>query len=413
MKEKAIAHLNIIGFKAVVAGVKDKSLQGRPYVIAGAAGGRSLALDCSPEALRQGAEPGITLAAAQRRIKDLIVLPLDIPAYEMMNSELEKAAARYAPSWENDRAGNLYLDITGVANIFGRPVDCSSRILRDILEQVDIRPAAAVASSKLVSKVATRTIRPTGLIQVQPGTEAEFMSHQDIKILPGMGPVLLRTAAAAGLMEIGDVAALSISQSAAIFGKKGPLLRNMAQGIDENLVEGQGGKHRITGQADFNEDVIDETAILGAVESLIEHGGLKMRNEKLGAGALRLSLLYSDGVKIQGAEKTKRLLAMDGEIMAAASSLYKKTALRRIRLRSIALCLEDLSPLGYQPDLFEPETQIKNRRLQEAVDKIQNRYGTGKISKGLVLAASAAYGSFAAVSGGAAMQPFEKREGRY
>jgi hypothetical protein len=59
---------------------------------------------------------------------------------------------------------------------------------------------------------------------------------------------------------------------------------------------------------------------------------------------------------------------------------------RRIRIRSINLCLEDLAPLGYEPDLFEPETDTKYRRLQEAVDKIQIRYRVGSVITGLVLA---------------------------
>jgi len=73
--------------------------------------------------------------------------------------------------------------------------------------------------------------------------------------------------------------------------------------------------------------------------------------------------------------------------MTAAYGVYKKTVNRRIRIRSIFLCLEDFLPLGYQPDLFEPEVYVKDQKLQEAVDKIQNRYGIGKITKVLVLAA--------------------------
>jgi DNA polymerase-4 len=327
----------------------------------------------------------MALAVAERREKNLTILPPDIPAYEAMNKELEKVAACYAPVWENDCAGNLYLDITGTTYCFGPPADCSSRMLREILEQTSIRPAAAVASNKLVSKVATRTIRPTGLIQVQNGTEAEFLSHQDIRILPGMGPGLLRTAAVTGMREIGEIAALTVPEALALFGKRGPLLRSMAQGIDGSRVKEESGKQRITQQADFNEDVIDDTAIRGAIETLCENGGLKMRNEKSGLCTLRLAVIYSDGIEVQSTVKTKRLLVTDSEIMATAYGLYQKTVNRRIRIRSIGLSFEDLAHLCYQPDLFEPEKEIKNRHLQEAVDKIQNRYGTGKITRGICL----------------------------
>jgi DNA polymerase-4 len=200
-----------------------------------------------------------------------------------------------------------------------------------------------------------------------------------------MGPNLLKTAEVTGIRKIGEVAALSTAEALSIFGKKGLLLRNMALGIDTALVEGRSGKKSIVQQADFNEDVIEETAIRVALESLAEHGGLQMRNEKLGMMSVQLVVVYSDGIKAMGFEKAKRPLVTDKEIMTAACRVYQKTAKRRIRIRSIGLCLEDFVPLGYQPDLFEPETDTAGWKLQEAVDKIQNKYGEGKITRGLVL----------------------------
>ena len=405
-KERAITHLNIIGFKAAVAAVKDKTLRDRPYIIAGTTGGRSLALDCSPEAIRQGVIPGMPINAAQRRVKELIILTPDPASYEKMNKELEKVAERYTDLWENDKAGNLYLDITGTTKIFGRPVDCSSKILMDILARVDIRPAAAVACNKLVSKVATRSIRPVGLIQVRTGTEAEFLSHQDIHLLPCMGAKLLKTAAIVGIKEIGEIAMLAETEALSLFGKHGITLRNMALGIDSSPVIDRNGKQRIVHQADFRdskesrEDIIDGQAIKGAITSLAEHGGLEMRRNKLGATLIKLIVSYADSIIAEGVEKGKRAFILDKDIGNAAYRIFKKIAVRRIRIRSLSLSLESLVPLGYEVDLFEPENETKERHLQEAVDKIQNRFGVGKITRGIVLAASNTQGMKRQLSAG-------------
>jgi DNA polymerase-4 len=329
----------------------------------------------------------MTLAAAQKLVRDLTVLPPDFRACGSMNIELERLVSRYTDIWENDQAGNIYLDITGSVRIFGPPPDCSSRLLRDIIAGTGIQPAAAVACNKLVSKVATRTIRPTGLIKVQNGTEAEFLAHQDIRILPGMGPSLLRIASVTGIREIGEAACLTGSEALALFGKHGPLLRDMALGIDPSRVTGKSGEKRITAQADFNEDITDDAAVMGAIESLAEHGGFAMRRDKLGAHEMELVVSYSDGIRAQGREKFGRPLVFDCDIARAAEKIFRKTALRRIRLRSVGLSLENFSLLGFEPDLFEPEAEAKKRRLQEAADAIQNRYGEGALTKALVLAA--------------------------
>lgn len=388
-----MVHLNIVGFRAAVAAAKDRTLRGRPFVVAGATGSRALALDCSPEAIREGVRPGMALALAEKRIKGLTVLAPDPPAYGVMNQEIERIAETYAPVWENDRAGNLYFDITGTTGIYGPPGDASSRILRVIREKTGIYPAAAVAGNKLVSKVATRTIRPLGLIQVQAGTEAAFLAHQDIGILPGMGPGLLRTAAVTGLREIGEIAALTEGEAAALFGKRGPELRRMARGFDDSPVEGKGGERRITRQADFAEDVIDETALLGAIEALAEQGGFAMRRDKWGAAEIRLVVVYADGVRVEGRERRggaagPRLYVLDRDIAAAGTRVYRKAALRRVRVRSLGLALEGLMPLGYAVDLFEPEGESRERKLQAAVDGIQTRYGAGAVCRGLALAAA-------------------------
>ncbi|MCL2180545.1 MAG: DNA polymerase [Treponema sp.] len=383
-----VGHLNIIGFKAAVAALKDDALAEQPFVIAGKIGGQVAAWDVSPAALREGITPGTPLAAAQRLVKDLKVVESDPRACLEANNEIEKVISRYAPVWQNDGAGNIYFDITGTRRIFGPAADCVCRIQNEIQGCLKIESAAAAGTNKLVCKVASRTIRPEGLIDVRPGDEEAFLRHQDIALLPGIGPSLMKTIRVTGFRETGELACLSDSEALSLFGKKGLLLRDSARGIDDSPVSS--AKNRgIESRADFPEDVLDETVIRGTIASLAEHAGLQMRKDKLGAGAIRFCVLYADGMQALAGEKKKRLLVLDKDITAAASSLFEKHVTRRIRVRSICLSLEDLCPLMLEPDLFEPETETKGRMLQEAVDKIQNRYGTGKITRGIVLAAGA------------------------
>jgi DNA polymerase-4 len=61
---------------------------------------------------------------------------------------------------------------------------------------------------------------------------------------------------------------------------------------------------------------------------------------------------------------------------------------RRLRIKSITLTLGDLQPLGWCPDLFEIEEDTKQRRLQEAADKVRNKYGLTMLTTAAVYAAS-------------------------
>jgi len=382
--ERAIAHLNIVGFQSAVAALEDRKLLGRPYAIAGGKGGRAVVWDVSPTALKGGVKPGMALTLAERLVRDLAVLPPNPAACHRVNGLLETVIARYAPVWQNDGGGNLYLDISGTKKLFGPPADCTRRVLKEIKGEISLEMAAAAAINKLTCKVASRVIRPVGFVDVHPGDEAAFLANKNIALLPGMGPLLMRTAAVAGFREIGEIAALSKGEAVSLFGKRGLLLRDFALGIDDSPVENGAGKRRIKRRADFPEDVLDEEIIRGALASLLENGGLQMRRDKLGARAVCLTLVYSDGVVLSGREKSKRLLVLEKDIFAAAERVYRKTADRRVRVSSVCVSLEDLAPPGYEAELFSFEDETKEWRLQRALDLIHDRYGKGAVMRGIV-----------------------------
>ena len=113
-----------------------------------------------------------------------------------------------------------------------------------------------------------------------------------------------------------------------------------------------------------------------------------MRKAKLGAGRIQVTVMYSDGVRVFGERRGKRLYVTDKEIGDGAVQVYGKIVKRRLRIRAINITLDDLRPLGREPDLFLPEDTDRGRRLQEAVDALRNRYGITAIMSGAVLAAS-------------------------
>lgn len=385
--DRAVSHLNVIGFRAAVAAAKDRELRGRPFVISGATGGRALVWDVSVEAMKAGIFPGMALALAERRVRDLMVLPPDPLAYGQVNGIIETIVAQYAPVYENDTAGNVFLDLTGTGRLFGKAVDVTSHICNEIFDAAGITVTAAVGSNKLITKVGTRTIRPTGLIHIREGEEAAFLAHQDMGLLPGIGPALLRTAAVTGIREIGELADLKDGEVLALFGKQGLRLRDWARGIDGRPVEARDSGERIIRQRlDFGEDVIEGERIAGALVYLTEHTGFEMRSGKMGASYVGLRVMYADGVSVFGEKSSKRLFVMDTEIRGCAEELYKRVVVRRIRIRSMVLTLGGFKPLGWEPDLFIPEPEIRDRKLQAAADKIRGRYGIDSLMRASVLA---------------------------
>jgi DNA polymerase-4 len=385
---RKIVHLNFVGFMAGVAAALDRGLRGRPFVVRGTVGGRAAAVDVSPEGIRAGIVPDMALAAAEKKVGDLVTVEANPGAYHKCNEAIEAISSRYAPAFQHDDKGNWYLDISGTAGLFGPPADCASRILNEVLDDTGLCPATAAAGNKLVGKVATRAIRPSGLIVIRDGEEAAFLAHQDIRLLPGLGPSLLRTMAVTGFREVGELAGLTDGEALTLFGRRGVLLRDTALGIGNKEEVISNREEGIERRLDFEEDVIDFELIRGALQYLAENAGLEMRRDRRGAGFINLIAAYADGVLEGGTERGKRLFVLDREIGEGAERLYRRMVTRRVRVRSLTLTLGGLKPLGWEPDLFVPEGEEKQKRLQEAADTMRVRYGVNAVTKGLVLAGS-------------------------
>ena len=396
-RDASVVHLNVIDFAAALAAIGDPSLADKAFVIAGAGaslaasagaslaasgGGRALVLGLSRRAREEGVEAGMSIAAARRCSQGLVVVPPDPAACARASAEMERLASRYAPLVQNDSGGHLYLDLAGTGRLFGPHIDCAVRIRNEIVDRLGIEPTVAVAPNKLVAKIATRSIRPSGIACVRRGEEASFLAPQDALLLPGMGPSLARLLAVTGIGEIGEIAALSDEEALSIFGRRGIGLRDAALGLDESPVASGALDERLVGRRlEFAEDMLEAGLVRAALVALAEDSGLELRKSLLAAHRLRLALRYADGVPSAAEERSRAPLILDAQLIAAADRAFARANSRRIRIRAIALELADLAPARREPDLFQPEGADRLERLQAAVDASRERFGPAAVTR--------------------------------
>ncbi len=385
----SVVHLNVVDFQASIAAAKDRSLADKAFVVSGSAAARAVVLDVSRRAREEGLRQGMPLDAARRRVRDLLVLPADPLACGLADAAMERIAARYAPIVQNDSGGHFYLDLAGTSRLFGPYIDSAVRIRNEIRESLGFEPAAAVASNRLVAKVATRSIRPAGIACIREGDEASFLASQDAALLPGVGPAVSRVLSVAGLREIGALAALSDAEARSLFGARGVALRDAALGIDRSPVENGGLEERtVRRRLDFASDVMEWSVVRGALVALVEDAALELRRSLLAAGRVGVAVVYSDGVRKEAAERSKTPLLLDAELIGAAEKAYVRAADRRVRVRSLALLLSALAPAVREPDLFVPEGPSRLEKLQGSVDALRGRFGVASVTRAVALAAS-------------------------
>jgi DNA polymerase IV len=388
MASGTILHVNAIGIMAALEEGLDRSLRGRPFVVANASSPRSVVLDLSPQAHREGLRRGMVLSLAHNLCSGVEVRSPRPELYRAAEERLWSIGLDYTPLVERAGRGHLFIDLAGTRRLFGAPEDAAQKLRGRILEETGLSPSIALASNKTVSKVATRVFRPAGFVALSPNEEGALVRMQPVGLLPGVGPVLLGRFGLLGIDEIGDLADLSEGEAHAI-GPRGPELVTRARGIDSSPVDPEPPERRfVSGEVVFEPDTTDPELLRLRSSALVAELAFALRKEGLGARRALVELTYTDGLHSSGRERAARVLARDDELLMMALSALERARKRRVRVRRLELKLSEIESAGPELDLFEPE-DLRLSRLQAALDKIHGRFGFASIEPCSLLAARA------------------------
>ena len=201
--------------------VVDSRLRGRPVIIAPEGAARATVYDMSEEAYQAGVRKDMPLRKAVRRCSDAVIMPPHPDRYECAMAGLLRCALPFSPLVEvTDHKGHLFIDATGTGRLFGPARDVAWRIRRSLRADMGFDPIWAVAPSKLVAKVATRTVKPTGEYIVSPGDETAFLSPLPVFLIPGIEPDDLARLRELNLLLAGQVSQLDLPQLDILFGSR-------------------------------------------------------------------------------------------------------------------------------------------------------------------------------------------------
>jgi DNA polymerase-4 len=378
----SIIHINVTHFAATVAAIQDPSLVDTPFIIAQPRGSRQIVLAASDRAVLEGIYSGMPVATALRMVPALRIVPPDSTAGYKVEAAMHNIATRFSPVVQQDGRGHLYIDVSGTTRLFGPPVDCAVRIRNALQDTLGMKPAIAVAANKLVAKIGTRAIRPSGMAQIPSGEEATFLSTQDIRLLPGVGPSIGRVLSVAGFREIGELAVLDNSEVIALLGKRGLRLRDAARGWDISpVVSGKLENQSIQRRIDFAEPIGEAPQLRSALTAATEDAGLAMRSELMGCTSLSCTIFWADGSITAGTKRSSIALVLDTQITTLGWEALQQAMSRRVRIRSLTITLENLVPAQREPDLFSLESEpSREERLQHVVDATRKRFGPAALS---------------------------------
>lgn len=379
---RTIAHFDLDAFFVSVECRKNEALRGKPLIVGGHSD-RGVVACCSYEARKFGVRSAMPVKLARRLCPEVLVIKGDMDSYSACSREVTEIIAGEVPVFEKSSIDEFYIDLTGMDKFFG----CSKYTLelsKKIVRKSRLSISYALASNKLISKVATNEAKPNGRQEVAFGNEKAYLAPLAIEKLPMVGKQTGDLLRRMGVETISILSQIPMEMMMNLLGKNGIELWRRANGIDETPIVPYSEQKSIGTENTFETDTINISFLKRELVRMTEQIAFELRDNNKLTGCVTVKIRYSDFQTVTR-QAVISYTSADHLLQEASAALFDKLYDRRLLVRLIGVRFSHLVPGNYQISLFDDTHQTIN--LYQTIDHIKHRYG----EKMLIRAAGALF----------------------
>lgn len=374
--DRHITHLDLDTFFVSVERLINPKLIGKP-VLVGGSGDRGVVASCSYEARKFGIHAAMPMYTAKRLCSHAIVVKGDYEAYSKYSNLVTEVIRDKVPMFEKSSIDEFYIDMTGMDRFFGCS-KFSAELKARITKESGLPISYALASNKLISKVATNEVKPNGQLEIPFGNERSYLAPLNITKLPGVGDKTKILLLNMGVSRVETLAKIPIELMINLLGKPGADLHRKANGIDESPVVPFHEQKSISTENTFQQDTTDLKFLTAELVRMTEKIAFQLRTENKLTGCITVKIRYSDFDTLT-AQKSIAYSNQDHVILQTVKELFSKVNTRRLLIRLIGVRFTNLIPGNYQINLFQ-DTQ-ETISLYQRIDSIKRQFGEKFIQK--------------------------------
>jgi DNA polymerase-4 len=306
--------------------------------------------------------------------------------YGQWSDRVAAILAKFSPVVEMASIDEAYLDLTGTERLHGPPFGAADKLLREITAVTGLPCSGGLAPTRLVAKIASEQAKPRGLVWVPPGSETSFLAPLSVRRIPGIGRVTEAALKALGIGTIAQLQAMELAQLEDSFGRWGTALYRKARGIDSYEFFVDAEPKSISHNQTFGHDTDDRPQLLSTISHLCEKACKRMRDARLHASNVTLTLRFTDFTTITRSHTLAEPSDLDTIFLSAIRELFSRAWDGVAKLRLVGVSLASFSPGSQQIDLLEAGRREKLERLARTTDRLRDRFGFSKLQLGGSLA---------------------------
>ena len=334
-----------------------------------------------------GIKTGESLRDAFKKCPNLVVVPAHYEEYKYYTNKVKDIYREYTDKVESYGLDEAWFDLTHSQLLFGDGVELAKRIQRRIFEELGLTVSMGISFNKIFAKLGSDLDKKMGFVVIDEDNYRDIVYPLDVEDLFYVGRATRDKLHKMNIFTIGDLANAHFNDISSRLGKHGEMIWCFANGLEENEVNLNSYKRKIksigngvTAIHDLREK--EEAKLVFRV--LVESVASRLKDEKLKAYTISISLRNN---KLEWFSRQKRLYeATDiaDEILEVVMHLLETNYDFKIPLRSISVSASQLvdSYNIVQLNLLHDEEKRQNdKRLDETIDEIRERFGFNKIKR--------------------------------
>jgi DNA polymerase-4 len=307
--------------------------------------------------------------------------------YSRYSREVMQCLKQFSDQVEQISIDEAFIDITELGP---DPKSVGLKIQSLILNELKLPNSIGIASNKLVAKIATdvgkiasgRDDYPNAITVVPPGEEQSFLAPLPVEMLWGVGPKTRERLERFNIHTIGDLAGFSEIELAEKFGKHGYDLSRRAKGIDKRDIVTSRGIKSVSNERTFREDLGRKSEVLNYLTTLSEKVSQRLQKKNLRGKTIQIKVRWSDFTTITRQSTLNQSTNEFKIIQKEAAKLLDQVWQEGRLIRLVGVGVHNLDDKAQQLGLWDTNAK-KDIQLQEALEKIREKYGKNMISRGL------------------------------
>lgn len=388
MKEKVILHCDINHCYAQIEEMKFPELRNVPMAVGGNSEKRhGIILAKNDLAKSYKIKTGETLLEAYEKCPSLLIINPHYEDYIYYSEKVKEIYKRYSDKVESFGLDEAWIDVSDTLVLFGSGYKVAKKIQKAVLEEVGLTISIGISFNKVFAKFGSDLIKPSGVVEITPENFKEKVWSCPVESLFYVGKATRRKLHYLSIDTIEDLANSDVQVLKKELGKMGEILWRFANGRDDievSLIESKKKIKSIGNSITAPKDIKNEKEAKIVLNGLCESVASRLKEEHLQGNVISLSVRDVNLVSFNRQKKLDYDTNLADEILEEAMKLLKENVLFEKSLRSLGVSVSELKPDDefIQLDLFlNQEKRWKQKKIDQAIDQIRNKYGYYKIKK--------------------------------